>query len=125
MDHIVLYKEGDSDNSVTASVYQDFEQHNLKAVTVLAISLARIMEENKLDHIDFLKLDCEGSEYPIIYDSPPSIWSSVNSLFLEVHPMDKDKRNFECLRTFLETAGYATTSEVAENGCYALYAVRP
>ncbi len=125
VDHIVLYKEGDSDNSVTASVYQDFEQHNLKSVTVPAISLTRIMEENKLDHIDFLKLDCEGSEYPIIYDSPSSIWPSVKSLFVEVHPMDKEKRNFEYLRDFLETAGYTTTSEVAENGCYALHAVRP
>ena len=93
-------------------------------VAVPAISLARIMEENKLDHIDFLKLDCEGSEYPIIYDSASAIWTSVNSLFVEVHPMDKEKRNFEYLRNFLETAGYTTTSEVAENGCFALYAVR-
>ncbi len=125
VDHIVLYKEGDGDNSVTASVYQDFEQHNLKSVTVPAISLARIMEENKLDHIDFLKLDCEGSEYPIIYDSPASIWPSVKTLFIEVHPMDNDKRNFDYLKNFLEKAGYSMTSEVANNGCYALYAVRP
>jgi FkbM family methyltransferase len=121
---VVLYKEADSDNSVTASVYQDFETHNLKSVSVRAISLAQIMEGNKLDRIDFLKLDCEGSEYPIVYDSPADIWKKVNSIFLEVHNLDKEKRNYEALNNFLMTVGYKTSSAIARNGCYALYARR-
>lgn len=124
IEFIVLYKEADSDNSVTASVFQDFETHNLKSVSVRATSLTQIMEENKLDHIDFLKLDCEGSEYPIVYDSPAEIWKKVNSIFLEVHNLDKDKRNFDSLNNFLIAAGYKTTSQIARNGCYALYAKR-
>lgn len=124
MDHILLYKEADSDNSVTASVYQDFEKLNMNSVTVPANSLANILQEEKLDHVDFLKLDCEGSEYPIIYDSPASIWQGIQSLFIEVHPMDEKTRNIHCLVKFLEEKGYATSTEVAGNGCFALFAIR-
>ncbi|HWA34108.1 MAG TPA: FkbM family methyltransferase [Cyclobacteriaceae bacterium] len=124
VEFVELYKEADSDNSVTASVFPDFETHNLKSVKVRAISLSQIMSENKLDHIDFLKLDCEGSEYPIIYDSPPDIWKKINSIFLEVHNLDKEMRNFDALNNFIMAAGYKTSSEIARNGCYALYARR-
>ncbi len=126
MDHIVLYKEDDGENSVTASVYSDFEQHNKQSVTVPAVSLEQLIEKNQLTRIDFLKLDCEGSEYPILYDSPSSLWPRISSLFVEVHPMDKARRNFDYLVKFLEQHGYAVKSaEVAPNGCHALYAVRP
>ena len=125
MDHIVLYKEDDGDNSVTASVYSDFEQHNRQSVTVPAISLAQLIDENKLNQVDFLKLDCEGSEYPILYDSPAALWPRIRAMFVEVHPLDKEKRNFTHLKEFLEQHGYAVKSaEVANNGCHALYAVR-
>ncbi len=124
VEYIVLYKEADSENSVTASVFQDFESHNLKSVSVKAISLARIMEENKLEHIDFLKLDCEGSEYPIVYDSPRDIWEKIKSIFLEVHPMDTDKRNFQAMNEFLISIGYQTSFKLANNGCHALHAQR-
>lgn len=125
VDHIVLYKEEDGDNSVTASVYADFEKENRKSVTVPAVSFAQIMEMNKLDRVDFLKLDCEGSEYPILYDSPENLWSKVKALFIEVHPMDNDKRNYNYLRGFLEKHGYVVKSvELANNGCHALYAER-
>jgi len=125
VDHIVLYKEDDGDNSVTASVYADFEKHNRKSVTVPAISLAAILDDNQLARVDFLKLDCEGSEYPILYDSPESLWPKIDSLFIEVHPMDKDKRNVEYLRGFLAKHGYVVRqAAVADNGCHALYAVR-
>lgn len=122
VDHVVLYKESDGDNSVTASVFQDFEQHNLNSVSVKAVSLARLLEENRIDHVDFLKLDCEGSEYPIVYDSPKDVWQRVKSVFLEVHTLDDGTRNFQSMKRFLESAGYATTFQLANNGCHALFA---
>ena len=124
IDSITLYKEATSDNSVTASVFQDFESHNLNAVTVKAISLQQILSENKLEQVDFLKLDCEGSEYPIVYDSPPEIWKKIKTVFLEVHNLDEDRRNLQTIDRFLKTAGYTTTRRLASNGCYAVFATR-
>jgi FkbM family methyltransferase len=124
VEFIVLYKEADSENSVTASVFEDFESHNLKSISVKAISLEKIVEENRLDRIDFLKLDCEGSEYPILYDSPRSLFDKVGTIFLEVHNLDKEKRNFTAMNEFLTSLGYQTTYELATNGCYAVHARR-
>ena len=124
MDTITLFKEADADNSVTASVFHDFETHNLTAVTVKAISLAQILEENKLDRVDFLKLDCEGSEYPILYESPRDILKKVKSIFLEVHNLDTSTRNFDFIKNFLESEGYYVSSQLARNGCYAMHALR-
>lgn len=121
-DHVVLYKETDGDNSVTASVFQDFERHNLKSVSVKAVALAQLLEENKIDRVDFLKLDCEGSEYPIVYDSPKDIWKKIKSIFLEVHTLDTATRNFESMKKFLEAADYSTSFQLANNGCHALFA---
>jgi|SRR6185295_17002286 len=124
VDSITLYKESNSDNSVTASVFQDFESQNLKTVTVKAISLEQILNENNLDHVDLLKLDCEGSEYPIVYDSPPEIFLKIKSIFLEIHNLDEDQRNEKSLNKFLHSAGYVTTQRLAGNGCFAVYATR-
>ena len=124
MDSITLFKESSSDNSVTASVFQDFESHNLKTVSVKAISLEQILEENKLESVDFLKLDCEGSEYPIVYESSQEIWKKIKTIFLEVHNLDEDQRNYTSLNTFLTTMGYTTSQRLAGNGCYAVYATR-
>ncbi|HRI78100.1 MAG TPA: FkbM family methyltransferase [Cyclobacteriaceae bacterium] len=124
VESITLYKESNSDNSVTASVYQDFESQNLKAVTVKAISLEQILSDNNLDHVDLLKLDCEGSEYPIVYESSPEIWKKIKAIFLEVHNLDEDQRNEKSLNHFLHAAGYHTTQRLAGNGCYAVYATR-
>jgi FkbM family methyltransferase len=124
VEFIVLYKEADSENSVTASVFEDFESHNLKSISVRAISLQKILEENRLEQIDFLKLDCEGSEYPIIYDSPRSLWDKVNTIFMEAHNLDNDKRNFAAMNEFLLGLGYQTSHKLATNGCYAVHASR-
>jgi len=124
IDEIVLYKESGNDNSVTASVFSDFEKHNLASVSVKAVSLAQILEQNKLKQIDFLKLDCEGSEYPILYESPRELWHSVHSIFMEVHDLDNLRRNFTSIRKFTESLGYSTTFQVAKNGCYAMHATR-
>ena len=45
--------------------------HNIKGrldkyIEVAAITLRRIMDDNNLERIDFLKLDCEGSEGSIL-----------------------------------------------------------
>ncbi len=123
--NVTLYKESDSENSVTASVFNDFVTHNEKVVTVGAISLAEILTKNNIEKVDLLKLDCEGSEYPIVFESPDSIWPRINSVFLEVHNLDESQRNVTFMEKFLSEKGYRTVSkDVAENGCYALHVIR-
>jgi FkbM family methyltransferase len=109
-------------DTVISSVYDDFSVKNTEATEVSAISLSEIIHKNKLPVIDLLKLDCEGSEYPILYDSPETIWPLIKCLCIEVHELDKGKRNHNSLSGFLEGKGYELRSRPDINGCHYLVA---
>jgi len=124
IEEVSIYKEVESDNSVTASVYTDFSTQNRNVIKVKAISLQQIIESSNLNSVDLLKLDCEGSEYPIIYETPRHIWDKIKMVYMEDHPLDKDKRNHESAVKFLESLGFACDSILADNDCYAVLATR-
>jgi hypothetical protein len=123
-DSVELFMEHDAENSVIASVYSDFDQQNKYSIKVPAISLQEIIRGNQLQQIDLLKIDCEGSEYPIIYETPRELWSRVKRLTIEVHNLDNDKRNTDYLGRFLQGEGFDVESQPAHTNCYALNAVR-
>jgi FkbM family methyltransferase len=50
---------------------------------VSTISLEDIYVEYNIDYIDYLKVDCEGSEYPFLVNKD---LSKINFLTLEIHP---------------------------------------
>jgi FkbM family methyltransferase len=109
-------------NTVISSIYEDFSKDNTKTTEIEAISLEEIISKNELGVIDVLKLDCEGSEYPILYDSPASVWPLIKCLCIEVHEMNKEKRNHAYLSGFLKDKGYLQKSRLDANGCYYLLA---
>ncbi|MEO8173874.1 MAG: FkbM family methyltransferase [Sediminibacterium sp.] len=122
--HIDLFFDNVTDNSVIASVVKDFSTQNTQVKKVDAISLERIFQENSLERVDLLKVDCEGSEYPIFYDSPAWLFDKVQTIALESHELDTEKRNTESLTRFLEDKGFTVDRFVAENNCYYLKAYR-
>jgi FkbM family methyltransferase len=121
---VELYMESATENSVIASVYADFDKQNKYSVKVPAISLQQIVDENKLGKIDLVKIDCEGSEYPIIYETPGNVWQQINMLTIEVHNLDEDKRNAARLGKFLEEKGFQVNTMPAHSNCYFLEATR-
>ncbi|MEP6749317.1 MAG: FkbM family methyltransferase [Bacteroidota bacterium] len=121
---VELFMEEASDNSVIASVYSDFDDQNKHTLKVPGISLHQIVQENNLQHIDLIKVDCEGSEYPIIYETPREIWSKIKMLTIEVHNLDEEKRNTVFLQKFLQEQGYIVDTAFAHSNCYTLTAKR-
>ena len=119
---IALYFDDVHSNTVISSVFEDFSNDNNRTVEIEAISLAEIIRQNNLQTIDVLKLDCEGSEYPILYDSPEFVWPLIKCLCIEVHELDNDKRNYKWLSGFLKEKGYQQQSTMDANGCYYLLA---
>jgi FkbM family methyltransferase len=74
--------------------------------------------------IDVLKLDCEGSEYPIIFESNKNVFNNIKSIIGEIHPGSlpinfcegfiNSASNFE---QYLQEQGYETNFKVnPENG---------
>ncbi|MEO7531783.1 MAG: FkbM family methyltransferase [Sediminibacterium sp.] len=122
--HVDLFFDNITDNSVIASVVKDFSAQNTQVKKVDAISLERIFEENNLLRVDLLKVDCEGSEYPIFYDSLEHLFERVQTIAIESHELDKEKRNAVALIGFLQDKGFIVEQFIAENNCYYLKAYR-
>ena len=76
-----------------------------KIQKVQTTTLERIFQKNQIEHCDLLKLDCEGSEFKIIYSAPKTIVSKIIHIFLEYHDWI-DNENSKELKFFLKQLGY-------------------
>lgn len=63
-----------------------FDETQDGATAVDAISLDDVAAAT--GPIDLIKMDCEGGEYDLVYNSSPALWASVQRLVLEFHPVD-------------------------------------
>ncbi len=119
---VKLFFDDRNENTEIPSVFADFSKENTQSTEVPAISLKKIIEQNQLQSIDVLKLDCEGSEYPILYNSPEEIWPLIKCLCIEVHEIDTATRNYKSLSAFLTNKNFKIKSRLDANGCYYLLA---
>ncbi len=82
---------------------------NHERVTVCCTTLAEIMESNHLEHVDLLKMDCEGAEYEILYPTPPSYLKRIDQIRMEFHNLDSHERHVDGLRRFFTRSGFLVT----------------
>lgn len=79
-------------------------------VTIHVTTLEQLFEQYKIDHCDFLKLDCEGAEYDMLYTLPSHLWPRIGFIALEYHSFSPHPQgNPKDLTVFLEQQGYAVT----------------
>lgn len=71
-------------------------------VEIKTITLKDVFIKNKIDYCDFLKIDCEGAEYEILYNAPKKYLDKIKSITLEYH---KNGNPLE-LKNFLEEANF-------------------
>lgn len=51
-------------------------------------TLSTVIEENSLDRIDLLKIDCEGAEWSVLQGIKSIDWNKIKSVVIEVHNID-------------------------------------
>lgn len=73
--------------------------------TIQTTTLERIFEKNQIEKCNLLKLDCEGSEFKIIYSAPKTIFDKIDNIFLEYHDWIEGESN-DKLKSYLENLGY-------------------
>jgi FkbM family methyltransferase len=78
-------------------------------VTVSSTTLAEIMESNHLEHVDLLKMDCEGAEYEILYAAPASCLERIAEIRMEYHNLDSSERHVDSLKRFFTRSGFTVT----------------
>lgn len=124
LDQLDLFAEAEENSQVVASRFAGFNENNTRQLTVSCITLTAIIETNDLRSIDLLKLDCEGSEYDIIYHTAPELLRRIGRMVIEVHDMDEDRNNITAFNDYVQSLGYMTTHAPINSFCHAMEAVR-
>jgi FkbM family methyltransferase len=75
---------------------------------VTATTLADIFDRYQIATCNFLKLDCEGAEYEILYNTPADYLRRVEKIALEYHAHIDKQRTAGKLVAYLETQGFQT-----------------
>ena len=112
-----LMAESENEFTTAATV---FSIDGRVPIEVPCISLQDLFVEHDLERVDLLKLDCEGSEYSILYRCPAEQLSKVRAMAVEVHKGPGPDHNLPSLSAFLEVRGFHTRS-----GGNMLWARRP
>ena len=90
-----------------------FETGAENTTTVRTVSLAGILEANKIDHVNYLKIDAEGAEYLIVLNAPPEVLSKVDKIFIEYHDYLDHGHHYKDIKNYLENNGFQV--ETARN----------
>ena len=103
-----------SDTDVILYLNDDNTGHSLhnptpKFVKVKSLTLQSILDSNKLVICDYLKLDCEGSEYDIIESLPDKYFNEIKKIYIEYHFFDTKSHLVDRLMKKLESLSYSIT----------------
>lgn len=91
-------------------------------------TLSDIVIGNQLEAPLLVKLDCEGSEYAIILQTPPDVLSKIKYITMELHLDSKMAGMLESMVEYLQLSGfrviYQITSSRSDFDLGTLFAVR-
>lgn len=86
--------------------HEDQGKHEMVDV----ISLGTLFDRYNISRCDFLKLDCEGSEFDIILGSEPALFKRISRIVLEYHEHLSDKYTHQDLLRRLQGLGFRATA---------------
>ncbi len=118
-----------SNSSVKLFLNDDDSGHSIhskssQSITVNSTSLKQIFDENKIEHCNFLKLDCEGSEYEIIKYLPPEYFRKIDKMIIEYHMADTHPELLDELKKILKSQNYSLQIKTLFHDIGFLYAIK-
>jgi len=75
-------------------------------VRVECTTLEAVFLEENIQRLALLKMDCEGSEYDIIYNTDRSIFQQIDAVAMEIHEIDKLNHKKVELVEYMENLGF-------------------
>ena len=89
--------------------------------SVATISLKHFLHKYKIKKIDFLKIDCEGAEYEILFNCDFQTISKIDNIAMEFHNIDAERNCWSVIR-YLQNCGFKTNISFFPDGI--IYAYR-
>lgn len=108
--HITLQYDANDTFTTSASIFDTACGGN-DILKVETTTLADILDTHGLEKVDLLKLDCEGSEYSILYNAEDKVWERIGALTIETHVGKETNENRDHLVSHLQVKGYTTKIE--------------
>jgi FkbM family methyltransferase len=72
-----------------------------KSIEVQCVTLKEVLDDNKLNHVDFLKLDCEGAEHEILQNADRTTMDRIDMIGMEFHHYSR-----QCFESRLKELDY-------------------
>jgi FkbM family methyltransferase len=95
-----------ANNSILSEYENVIKKSSQTTESIEVTTLSQIIEEFQLEKIDFLKMDCEGSEYDILYGLDSSVFAKIKVMSLEFHDLSESKKSGYSLALFLSDQGF-------------------
>jgi len=90
--------------AITNSIFKN-DKPEFSKEDISIISIPDIVKKYQINKIDFLKLDCEGSEYEIILNLPKDVLKKIVKISVEVHS-NIENYQFNDLYDFLKANNF-------------------
>jgi len=93
-----------------------------KCIEVNAVSIKDIIDINKIEYCNFLKLDCEGLEFKILNGIDDKYFNKIKKMCLEYHILDKNSADLKQLKERFQRLNYDITDQPSSNTMGILFA---
>lgn len=113
---VQMFRQVGKIETAIASTFSEWLRGEKSSVAVPAVTLAEIIESHAPREIDLLKVDCEGSEYDILFGTPPELLAHVRRIGMEVHTRPCLGASCMDMLAFLHEQGYTTNVAVDRKG---------
>lgn len=101
---LLINESSDGHRLINRSIERELQKY----IQVPTVTLQSIMDDNHLEHIDFLKIDCEGSEWAILTSTPKEYLKRIRKIAMEFHdnvPLHKH----DTIQQLLADIGFVVT----------------
>jgi FkbM family methyltransferase len=75
---------------------------NKNTINIATTSLKDVFDKNKIATCDILKIDCEGSEFDILFNTPKAYFDKIKEIRMEYHLLGQKNANLKKLIKFLQ-----------------------
>lgn len=129
--NVKTFHKAVADKSEVVRVYlnSDAAAHSIFAKgssyeEVESISLKEILDSNKIETCNLLKMDCEGSEYIILNSLPDKYFERIHKIVMEYHLVIEKPELIQDLIKKLTSLGYEVTVKKSTDDYGLLFATR-